>query len=572
MKDWRRSMAEESFNLLTSPWIKVIGLDSDEEKQISLGDLFQNAQNYRRLAGEMRSQDLAILRFLLAILTTVYTRFDANGNPYEWLELDSKSWRPIDNSLDDDTDDIQEDLLATWEDLFQRGSFSDIVVKYLGKYAARFDVFGKQPFYQVTAEIYDDLTSKKIASGKGTVAIKQMNRLISESNNSPDIFSPKSSSQKNKIGTAEFVRWLISYQNFTGTTDKTKIKGVEKYSASAGWLYGLDTVYAQGKTLFETLMLNLVLISDFSGEYGSIIQKPNWEFASQADYVKYLLEKKAPDNIAGLYTNWSRMIYVRWDDEPTVFSTCLPKFDDDAINNEIEPMTTWRVKDRHHNTKHLSDLGKKMWRNFGLYVPTEADTQNADMKPGIVNWLSLLKDEQLIPDAHYVNLATANLISDGNATSQLPAAEISDDLYINADILFDLHWTTKIEDAIEYTQQIIKYYWGFANGLAELRGIGDKRDFANRLSEDFYNRLNEPFNNWLIDLDPMQPTTPQILKWEDEVLLRQVDEQVNAVMATASPKEIIGDHKGKDEGSIKNIFILVNILRASINKYRKKLR
>lgn len=39
MKDWRRSMAEESFNLLTSPWIKVIGLDSDEEKQISLGDL-----------------------------------------------------------------------------------------------------------------------------------------------------------------------------------------------------------------------------------------------------------------------------------------------------------------------------------------------------------------------------------------------------------------------------------------------------------------------------------------------------------------------------------------------------
>lgn len=267
------------------------------------------------------------------------------------------------------------------------------------------------------------------------------------------------------------------------------------------------------------------------------------------------------------------MIYVRWDEEPTVFSTCLPKFDDDAINNEIEPMTTWRVKDRHHNTKHLSDLGKKMWRNFGLYVPTEADTQNADMKPGIVNWLSLLKDEQLIPDAHYVNLATANLIRDGNANSQLPAAEISDDLYINADILFDLHWTTKIEDAIEYTQQIIKYYWGFANGLAELRGIGDKRDFANRLSEDFYNHLNEPFNNWLIDLDPMQPTTPQILKWEDEVLLRKVDEQVNAVMATASPKEIIGKHEDKNnEKMIKNIFILVNILRASINKYRKKLR
>ena len=50
------------------------------------------------------------------------------------------------------------------------------------------------------------LTGKKIALGKGTVAIKQMNRLISESNNSPDIFSPKSSSQKNKIG-KEFIRY-----------------------------------------------------------------------------------------------------------------------------------------------------------------------------------------------------------------------------------------------------------------------------------------------------------------------------------------------------------------------------
>jgi CRISPR system Cascade subunit CasA len=47
------------------------------EQLVSLLDVFKNAQNYRQLAGEMKAQDLSILRFLLAILTTVYSRVDA---------------------------------------------------------------------------------------------------------------------------------------------------------------------------------------------------------------------------------------------------------------------------------------------------------------------------------------------------------------------------------------------------------------------------------------------------------------------------------------------------------------
>lgn len=560
-------MSEKCFNLLTNPWIKVIEAGSNQQKMVSLKDLFTNAQNYLRLAGEMRSQDLAILRFLLAILTTVYTRFDADGNQYEWIKIDPESWKPLE--APDDDDDIQEDLLTTWEDLYQKGSFSDIVVKYLEKYEERFNMFGDYPFYQVTKDVYDSLASKKTASGKGTVAIKQMNRLISESNNSPDIFSPKSNSWKNQIGLPEFIRWLISYQNFTGTTDKTKIENVEKYSASAGWLYGLDTIYAQGKTLFETLMLNLVLMYNPDSEYVSVIQKPSWEFNSQKDYIKDLLAQNTPDNIAEIYTNWSRMIYVNWDEGPTIFSTCLPKFDDEPINNEVEPMTTWRKKDRRHNTKRLGDVGKKIWRNFGLYVPTETDVKNSDVKPGVINWLDLLKDEQIIPDDYYLDLATANLISDGNATSQLPAAEISDDLYINTDILFNLHWTTMIENAIEYTQQIVKFYWGFSKGVAELRGIGNQSEFATQMCERLYDRLNNPFNEWLMQLDPMQPTVPQIIEWEDEILIRQVNEEINSIMATASSKDIIGNHK---DNTVNNIFVLCNKLRAGINKYRRKLR
>lgn len=65
-----------SFNLVEKPWIKVIDF-ADQEQLVSLSEVFQNASQYRQLAGDTKSQDLAILRFLLAILTRVY--FDSNN-------------------------------------------------------------------------------------------------------------------------------------------------------------------------------------------------------------------------------------------------------------------------------------------------------------------------------------------------------------------------------------------------------------------------------------------------------------------------------------------------------------
>ena len=237
-------MSEKHFNLVTEPWIKVID-DQNQEREVSLEKLFTNIEHYRRLAGEMKSQDLAILRFLLAILTTVYSRYDAVDQPYDWLELDDQM-RPV--SFDEDAFDserkrIEKGLLATWRKLYHVGHFTPVLTEYLHQYQKRFDLFDKNtPFYQVTREQYDSLVpqNKTIAKGKGTVAVKQINRTISESNNKPDIFSPSTSLHKNDVSLAALVRWLITYQNFTAVTDKTKITTKEKFSVSKGWLYGLE--------------------------------------------------------------------------------------------------------------------------------------------------------------------------------------------------------------------------------------------------------------------------------------------------------------------------------------------
>lgn len=454
-------MTENDFNLLTEPWIKVINNKDSQETMISLSELFENTSSYRELAGEMRSQDLAIFRFLLSILTTVYSRFDANGETYDWIQLDEGNWTA---GFDEDEADIShanDKLLETWDSLYQKGAFTKTVIDYLYKQEDKFNLFGKRPFYQVTSQEFDSLVpaEKRIATGKGTIAIKQINRLISESNNSPSIFSPKTGSSKNVVSLDELARWLITYQNYTGVTDKTKVK--REASVSDGWLYSINPVFAKGSNLFESLMLNLVLSvkeeKDKEGE--EIIQCPVWEFSSVIDYVHKHLDGEAPTNIAELYTIWSRILHIEWNGEtPTIFSAGLPKIS--GTNAFIEPMTTWRVDKKTSDykpfSKSVGSLGENMWRNFGQYVNT---IDNSDDKsiPGVVRWLKKLKDEDILNDDFLIDLETVGLIKDGNATSQSPVAEVNDSMRIEAAVLFDSdmvkYWPARIEDTIKTTKK-----------------------------------------------------------------------------------------------------------------------
>ncbi|MFD1124165.1 type I-E CRISPR-associated protein Cse1/CasA [Lentilactobacillus raoultii] len=565
-------MDNRSFNLVTEPWIKVIDKKTDQERKVSLTELFRNAQNYRQLAGEMRSQDLAILRFLLAILTTIYSRFDAEGTPYDWLKVDRELMQATGFS-DQDEEDEEEDsenqqvLLDTWEQLFKAGRFSEIVLKYLQKYASRFDLFGETPFYQVTENEYNALVPKKKqisgAKGPGSVAIKQIDRQVSESAHTPAIFTPKSGQFKNRVALDELARWLITYQNFTGVTDKTKITTKDKFSASRGWLYSLNPVYADGDDLFQTLMLNLILINPSRPDG---LQKPVWEYNDIQDYVFERRKQLPPDNLAALYTTWSRILHVDWTDgHPTIFSACIPMFDSESTF--VEPMTTWR-RDKKNNgykpaVKSLRSLGIAMWRNFGQYVnPNQSDDIH---DPGIVLWLQRLKDEGRIPYDSLLTLASAVLISDGNATSQSPVAEVYDDMHINANVLFDenkaFYWPERIEEVIETTQRIGDDYWRFAANIARIRNL-DGHSFANRLSAKFYEQLNDPFKEWLAGLTNQDERDQKINLWKKQ-LRTYVLVATENVVQSSSPRDMSGI---PGDNGLMTIFTVTNQLRYQVAK------
>ena len=95
-------MKEIEFDLLTEPWIRV-RLKDNTVQEVSLTEALVSAQDYVDLAGEMPTQDAAVLRLLLAVLFTVFSRVNVKGEP-EHLEKRGQA-------------------LRRWSELWQLGHF-----------------------------------------------------------------------------------------------------------------------------------------------------------------------------------------------------------------------------------------------------------------------------------------------------------------------------------------------------------------------------------------------------------------------------------------------------------------
>ena len=169
-------MAE--FNLLDEPWINVMTDDKGTTKEVSLKELFEHAHDYKSLAGETPTQDFAILRLLLAVLHTVFSRFDANGEQYEWVELDD-NYKQTKSINEDDGEEYQEALLDTWRDLWEAKAFPEIIGAYLEKWRDRFYLFGGDyPFYQVTEDTLNLPVNKAKVNRISGKTIKRTHRNV----------------------------------------------------------------------------------------------------------------------------------------------------------------------------------------------------------------------------------------------------------------------------------------------------------------------------------------------------------------------------------------------------------
>ncbi len=358
-------MSKGVYNLLHEKWILATDFEN-KVLDLSMLEVFKNAHNLKNLAGELPTQDVAILRLLLAVLHTVFYRYSPNG---EEKELDN-----------------QYEAIERWRQIWEAGEFSySLIEKYLISWEDRFYLFhDKFPFMQVTSDKgFWTREGKEIAASKK--ALDYFVGEIAQSGNKSNLFLSRR--LKSELPCNEAARWLIHMNGFdlspSGAPSEGQIKGY-----GSAWLANLGLVCLQGDTLFETLMLNLVLGPEDEDSY--IEEKPLWEDERQIDGSSLeTINVPLPKTLNKLYSMPFRYLELIPNEEKDsitevmIWSGC--KFADE--NQFIEPMTIWRkVKENSKPKLHLPE--KRIWQDFGALLVKH---QKGTRRPRVLDWIQALK-------------------------------------------------------------------------------------------------------------------------------------------------------------------------------------
>lgn len=450
-------MEERFYNLCEESWICVM-LPDYQEKKVSLTDALLNSHDYLRLAGETESQNIAILRLLLAVLHTVFYRQNEDGK-YEVIDTPNEARR-------------------RWKAIWKNGSLPQApVIEYLDLWKDRFWLFDeKHPFYQVPDIIGSYYPAKK------------MNGALVESNNKIQLFSMSNGKVKNQLQYDEAARWLIYLQSFDDTAAK-------KPSPSMCHVSTLGLVVARGKNLFETLMLNLTLLKDGTEVWGEA--KPAWERKTPDNTAKHLIP--LPDNQPEILTMQCRRLLLHR--EKNVVTNYIDVAGD-YIEKEgafSEQMTFWQKKEIKKGLSGYfpksNNKTRQMWRDFSVLLG------NNGRMPGIVSWVTMLQSKRILPKDQFITFQILG-VEYGSLMCGI-VDEFSDAIEFPAEILNDLNkvWQQVILDEIGRCEKLVQIVSYLAKNVNMAAG-GDGTNSERVAQEMGYYRLDIPFRHWLFNIDP----------------------------------------------------------------------
>ncbi len=489
-------MNEIQFNLIDEPWVRVME-NNCKVKEVSLKDAIINAHNYKCLRGELPTQDIAVMRLILAVLHTVFSRVDEEG-------------------FDDDEDKDNESwALDRWKSLWERGCFSEKAINdYFEKWHERFWLFHpERPFGQVAGLIEGtDYTSPKL------------NGEISESGNKIRFFSSYFGEEKSMLSYSQSARWLLYLNSYDDTSSKPTKEGKEKAGGSlpspgVGWMGKLGLIFLKGENLFETLMLNLVMVN-----YEKIQdeQKPLWESEriSRAERIRIAM----PENLAELYTVQSRRILLKRKDDKVVSYKLLGGDFFEKENAFSEPMTVWRTprnkkgeitNDAYTPKRH--DSTKQMWREFSVLY-----NENGNHQAGVLHWYREYIYGRDLIDSSYM-LKTEIVSVEYGDKDFFVKNVFSDSLQLHSSVLSEggANFRADIEREIEKCSDVARNIGFFARNLYIASGGSDNdtQSTQDAAKEQLYYRLDLPFRSWLMEIDPdtMEDSYEAISKWRSTV-------------------------------------------------------
>ena len=535
-------MKEIEFDLLTEPWIRV-RLKDNTVQEVSLTEALVSAQDYVDLAGEMPTQDAAVLRLLLAVLFTVFSRVNVEGEP-EPLEKRGQA-------------------LRRWSELWQLGHFpAEPIRDYLEQWKDRFWLFHpKHPFWQVPT------LCNGIAFGG-----KKLNGERAESGNKTPLFQNVSKTECEVLSYAQAARWLI-YQN--GYDERGgRPKAGNKPRHGVGWLGQIGFVAVKGKNLYETLLRNMA----FPTEQDALReeQQPCWE--REQVRAEQSVKIVMPKNQAELLTLQSRRILLkRSETVPGVVGYEVLGGDYwDSENAFGEQMTLWsRTSKKNEKMTYKPqqhEAGKQLWRE----IPSMLDPEGR--KPGVLTWNQQLQSLRILSRKEQIVLNMVGIRYDNQEASVKDV--YTDQLAMQLAVLDELSrpWTVRINQEVERCEKaaerigILCKELKLAGGLDynQVKGFKEMQKVTEDARAQFYFAVDQPFRQWLQEIDPEQDDPDEaVLRWQAQA--RSIAEKLGKQMVMEAGNAALKGHRIVVDKDKKTERTILYTSPKAYNRFRTRL-
>lgn len=494
-----------AFNLIDEPWIRVVDAGGGV-REVGIREALLEAGSFRGLAGELPTQDFALLRMLLAVVQ----RAVFPGAPA-----------------------TPEDGLDAWEDIWQSGSLpTGPIDDYLRQWRHRFNLVDEEsPFLQTPG----------LRTAKGEW--KDLSVIIPDSPGAGAMYTRHDPDRP--IGLGEAARWVVHCMSYdvsgikSGAVGDPRVKGGKGYPLGIGWCGWLGGIAVEGDTLFETLMLNTIADREETRS-----GTPAWEQPVPGP------APRAPGEIGEmgavtLFTWQQRRILLRVEDGwATGALVCNGDPVDYTAQYGREPMTSWRFslpQSRKAKTAvympRMLDPDRAMWRGLesllgnpgGERVKYDGEHRAAAYPADVVEWTGRLTFHEILDGSRLLRVRGAGVVYGPQMSSYAQIFE--DRLVLAAGVLENAgQLRSRAFAAAERADDGVRALANLADNLVQAAG-GDRGPASAEIRARAFADLDTGFRDWLRRLTPECDKAALLDEWTDEVrstIQRMADDLIRA--------------------------------------------
>ena len=462
-------MVEFSFNLVDKPWIPCAD-QNGKPLMLGIRDLLQEAHVLRSIQHQNPLTEAALLRLLLAVVHRA-----ANGPR---------------NSTE-------------WKVLYEAGRFDERVTQYLEKWYSRFDLFSPdKPFYQTPGLLVVDSLGNPVPQAIGSLMLERA------SGNNKTLFDHTTDGIAIRVTPSEAAHVLITAQMFSlgGLNKKTtNFFGYQPSFRNGAMVNGIFIVLAGG-SLFETLLLNLLIYSDNEPIPNTDEDCPVWERDDMGGTTVAF-----PKGYLGFLTCKSRHICLApYQVDGAVFVEHIHLAQGEAFP-EVSNPGFFKKKKRDGTWYYPQlDVDRLVWRDSVALFSFDADGDN---RPKAFRQVHAMRNTVALPNRY---VCQAHALANNKAN---PLAWRKDKLSVPLELLSDRNVVAHLERGIALSEKA-------ANALNDaVKSF--MREYLPRNSKDvpekakatgavqtYWNRLEGHFQSFLLDFSDPENA---LCAWEESL-------------------------------------------------------